>query len=69
VLDAALFEPGQWQEAHLKEVPTQIPADNRDNLNTVTGGVMNLTQELTPTLNPNFNPNSNPNPNPNRLAF
>ena len=41
VLDAALFEPGAWQETVMKEVPTMVPADNRDNLNTVVGLLFN----------------------------
>ena len=39
VLDAALFEPGLWQEEEVKIVPDQIPAANRDSLST-SGGLL-----------------------------
>ena len=41
VLDAALFEPGLWQEEEVKEVPDQIPAPNRDSLSTSCGLLFN----------------------------
>ncbi len=41
VLDAALFEPGQWQEELYKEAPLEVPAANRDNLCTPCGLLFN----------------------------
>lgn len=41
VLDAALFEPGLWQEEHVKVVSDQIPAESRDNLSTSAGLLFN----------------------------
>lgn len=41
VLDAALFEPGQWQEDPLKTCPTTVPASDRNHLCTPTGLLFN----------------------------
>lgn len=41
VLDAALFEPGQWQEKYEKNCPSEVPAPNRDNLCTSAGLLFN----------------------------
>lgn len=41
VLDAALFEPGQWQEDQIKICPTEIPAETRNHLCTVVGLLFN----------------------------
>lgn len=41
VLDAALFEPGQWQEKYEKFCPTEVPAPNRDHLCTAAGLLFN----------------------------
>ena len=44
VLDAALFEPGRWQEEFVKVNPQMVPAENRDNLSTPTGLLFNEIQ-------------------------
>ena len=44
VLDAAMFEPGQWQAEHLRACPTQVPAPTRDHLCTPTGLLFNEIQ-------------------------
>jgi hypothetical protein len=41
VLDAAMFEPGQWQEHMVRESPMEVPAANRDHLCTPTGLLFN----------------------------
>ena len=41
VLDAALFEPGQWQESKYKTCPQTVPADSRDHLCTPIGLLYN----------------------------
>jgi hypothetical protein len=41
VLDAAMFEPGLWQEMDFKEVPDMVPAPNRDSLSTTNGLLFN----------------------------
>ena len=41
VLDAALFEPGAWQEDIVKSCPDQVPASNRDHLCTPVGLLFN----------------------------
>jgi hypothetical protein len=41
VLDAALFEPGRWQEEYEKAAPTQIPAPTRNHLSTPVGLLFN----------------------------
>lgn len=41
VLDAAMFEPGRWQEEYVKIAPTQIPAPNRNHLSTPAGLLFN----------------------------
>jgi hypothetical protein len=41
VLDAALFEPGQWQQEMYKNSPTEVPAENRDHLCTSAGLLFN----------------------------
>ena len=40
-LDAVLFEPGLWQEAHVKTAPQRIPAPNRAHLATPAGILFN----------------------------
>ena len=41
VLDAALFEPGQWQESKYKTCPQSVPAAGRDHLCTPVGLLYN----------------------------
>ena len=41
VLDAALFEPGLWQEELIKKVSDQIPGENRESLSTSAGLLFN----------------------------
>lgn len=41
VLDAAMFEPGQFQEENIKEAPTVVPADSRSHLCTSAGLLFN----------------------------
>jgi hypothetical protein len=41
VLDAAMFEPGQWKSEYYVPVPSQIPAPNRDHLCTPVGLLFN----------------------------
>ena len=41
VLDAALFEPGAWQEDIVKSCPDQVPAPKRDHLCTPVGLLFN----------------------------
>jgi hypothetical protein len=41
VLDAAMFEPGQWQEHAVRSSPMEVPAENRDHLCTPTGLLFN----------------------------
>jgi hypothetical protein len=41
VLDAAIFEPGQWKEASHIEIPTEIPAPDRSHLCTPVGFLFN----------------------------
>jgi hypothetical protein len=41
VLDAAMFEPGQWKEEYQIPLPAQIPAPDRDHLCTPVGLLFN----------------------------
>ncbi|CAM9743366.1 unnamed protein product, partial [Sphacelaria rigidula] len=41
VLDAALFEPSQWQVVIDKTLPTHVPAETRDHLATPCGLLFN----------------------------
>ncbi|KAJ1425171.1 hypothetical protein B484DRAFT_93375, partial [Ochromonadaceae sp. CCMP2298] len=41
VLDAALFEPGQWQEEYEKATPMEVPAPTRDHMCTPVGLLFN----------------------------
>jgi hypothetical protein len=41
VLDAALFEPGQWQDSPEKSVPSDVPSNSRDHLCTPVGLLFN----------------------------
>lgn len=41
VIDAALFEPGQWQELEVRNTPMEVPAPSRDHLCTPTGLLFN----------------------------
>ena len=41
VLDAAIFEPGHWQEELIKKCPETVPADQRDYLSTPVGLLVN----------------------------
>jgi hypothetical protein len=41
VLDAALFEPGQWQENQYKPCPQSVPGPGRDHLCTTVGLLYN----------------------------
>lgn len=41
VLDAAMFEPGQWKNEIYLETPTQVPAPERDHLCTPVGLLFN----------------------------
>ena len=41
VVDAALFEPGRWQEEHIKEPPSTVPAPDRNHLSTSVGLLFN----------------------------
>ena len=41
VVDAALFEPGRWQEEYNKEMPPMVPYIDRDHLSTPAGLLFN----------------------------
>ena len=41
ILDAAIFEPGQWQQDIIKECPDVVPSPDRDYLSTSVGLLFN----------------------------